>query len=85
MSHQNGSKKHSDDSETWGLCKNCKWWQIEPKDSVENLTMGLRIEEELQPFRLRVSGNSGCNCFMSGKVARAEGSGAAPPTAKVTR
>ena len=27
----------------WGLCKDCKWWQIEPKAAVKNLTMGLCI------------------------------------------
>jgi hypothetical protein len=69
----------------WGLCKDCKWWQIEPKAAIENLTMGLCIEEELQPYRLRVSGNSGCNRFLTGKPAHAEGSGAAPPTAQPTR
>jgi hypothetical protein len=50
------------DSE-WGLCKDCKWWQIEPKAAVENLTMGLCIDEKLQRFLVRVSGNSGCNRF----------------------
>jgi hypothetical protein len=69
----------------WGLCKDCKWWQIEPKAAIENLTVGLCIEEKLQSFRLRVSGNSGCNCFMPGKPARAEGSGEAPPRAQPTR
>ncbi len=69
----------------WGECKDCKWWQIEPDAVVANLTMGLCIDEELQPFLLRVSGNSGCNRFMPGEVARAEGSSVAPPTAKPTR
>ncbi|APW62700.1 hypothetical protein [Paludisphaera borealis] len=69
----------------WGLCKDCKWWQLEPEASVESLTLGLCIEEGLQEFRLRVSGNSGCNRFMSGKPARAKGSGEAPPTAKAVR
>ena len=69
----------------WGLCKDCKWWQIEPKASSENLTLGLCIDENLQAFHLRVSGNSGCDRFMAGKVARAEGSGEAPPTAVATR
>lgn len=69
----------------WGLCKDCKWWQIEPKGAIENLTMGECIDEQLQPFVLRVSGNSGCNRFDHGKPARAKGSGAAPPTAKPTR
>ncbi len=62
----------------WGLCKDCKWWQIEPKSNVENLTMGKCIEEKLQLFVLRVSGNSGCNRFMAGKPARAKGSSGAP-------
>jgi hypothetical protein len=69
----------------WGLCKDCKWWQIERQAAVENLTMGLCIDEDLQAFRLRVSGNSGCNRFMPGKAARAAGSSAAPPTAQPTR
>lgn len=69
----------------WGLCKDCKWWQIEPDGSIANNTMGLCIEEKLQPFRLRVSGNSGCNRFMAGKPAKAEGSSAAPPVAAASR
>src|SRR5437879_10896721 len=38
----------------WGLCKDCKWWQIEPRAAIEDLTLGLCIDEELQPFLLRV-------------------------------
>jgi hypothetical protein len=71
--------------ESWGLCKDCKWWQIEPHASPQNTTMGLCIDEKLQPFLLRVSGNSGCNRFLPGKPAKAAGSGNAPPTAKPTR
>jgi hypothetical protein len=71
--------------ENWGECKDCKWWQIEPGAAVANPTMGLCIDEELQPYRLRVSGNSGCNRFMAGKVARAQGSSTAPPKAQATR
>ena len=59
----------------WGLCKDCKWWQIEPDSHVANNTMGLCIDEKLQAFRLRVSGNSGCNRFMEGTPARSKGSG----------
>jgi len=33
----------------WGECKDCKWWQIEPGASVGNLTLGLCIDEKLQP------------------------------------
>ena len=71
--------------ESWGLCKDCKWFQIEPKGSPKNNTMGLCIDEKLQPFLLRVSGNSGCNRFMEGKPAKAAGSSKAPPEAKPTR
>jgi hypothetical protein len=69
----------------WGLCKECKWWQVELDSAVANTTMGQCIEEKLQPFRMRVSGNSGCNRFLPGKPARAEGSGEAPPTAEPMR
>ena len=71
--------------EQWGLCKDCKWWQIEPNDTVSDQTIGYCIDEELQPFRLSVSGNSGCNRFMPGTPARAKGSAAQPPTAAPTR
>lgn len=69
----------------WGLCKDCKWWQIEPHAHVTNVTLGLCIDEDLQEFQLRVSGDSGCNRFMPGEPARAEGSSGAPPTAKPQR
>jgi outer membrane protein W len=71
--------------DTWGLCKDCKWWQIEPDAAVNNLTLGLCVEEKLQPYSLRVSGISGCNRFKPGEPARAKGSGTAPPSAKPTR
>jgi hypothetical protein len=69
----------------WGLCKDCKWWQIEPGATIENLTMGECIEEKLQPYVMRVSGNSGCNRFMAGKPAKARGSSEIPPRAKAIR
>ena len=72
-------------SNEWGLCKDCKWWQIEPDASIRATTMELCIDEDLQRFTLRVSGNSGCNRFISGKPARAKGSSGRPPTAKPTR
>jgi hypothetical protein len=67
----------------WGLCKDCEWWQVEPDASLSNTTMGLCRVDDLQPFQLRVSGNSGCNQFSAGQPARAEGSGAAPPVAQL--
>jgi hypothetical protein len=72
-------------SSQWGECKDCKWFQIEPDASPADATMGLCIEEELQPFRLRVSGNSGCNRFVGGEVAHSKGSSCAPPVANATR
>lgn len=69
----------------WGLCKACKWYQIEPGATAGDRTMGLCIEEQLQEYRLRVSGNSGCTLFMSGKPAHAKGSSCKPPTAAPTR
>jgi hypothetical protein len=72
-------------NDTWGLCKDCKWWQIEPGASIQDATLGLCIDEDLQPFLLRVSGNSGCNRFMPGQPAYASGSSTAPPQAAPTR
>ncbi len=69
----------------WGECKDCKWFQIEPDAQAADHTLGLCIEEDLQPFRLRVSGNSGCNRFVPGEVAHAKGSSSAPPVAAPTR
>lgn len=73
------------DTNEWGLCKDCKWWQIEPDASIADTTMGLCIDESLQSFRLRVSGNSGCDVFVAGEPARAGGSSKRPPTATATR
>jgi hypothetical protein len=70
---------------SWGLCRQCKWWQIEPGASVANLTLGLCIDEKLQSYRLRVSGLSGCGRFQKGKPARAKGSSGQPPTAMPKR
>ncbi len=65
----------------WDLCKRCKWWQIEPDATIEDKTLGLCIDEDLQPYLLLVSGNSGCNKFMTGEPARAQGSASQPLTA----
>ena len=73
------------DNHEWGLCKDCKWFQIEPDAELGNDTMGECIDEQLQPFQLLVSGASGCNRFMAGKPARAAGSSAAPPIAAPVR
>jgi len=72
-------------NEQWGLCKDCRWWQLEPEAPVADRTTGLCIDEDLQPFQLLVSGDSGCNHFMEGEPARAEGSSSHPPTAAPVR
>ena len=69
----------------WGLCKDCKWWQIEPGAPIADRTMGLCIDEDIQRFLMRISGNGGCNKFMQGEPARARGSSDCPPTAQPTR
>ena len=72
-------------SATWGLCKDCKWWQIEPGAAIKSTTMGLCIDDDLYPYRIRISGNGGCNRFIEGKPARGKGSSGKPPTAKQMR
>ena len=69
----------------WGPCVSCKWWQIEPDSSTENNTMGQCIDEKLQPFLLRVSGNSGCNRYTHGEPAQRKGSSERPPSAEAAR
>jgi hypothetical protein len=87
MSHRNG--KHPNGSanghEDWGLCKDCKWWQIEPDAKVSDRAVGVCIEESLQEFRLRIAGNGGCTMFVAGKPARHEGSADKPPTRVAVR
>jgi len=69
----------------WGLCKDCKWWQIEPGAKVADHTVGMCIDEDLFPFLVSITGNGGCNKFMDGTPAVEKGSGAQPPTAKQSR
>ncbi len=73
------------ESTTWGLCQDCKWWQIEPGARVAPHTIGMCIDEDLLPFNIRIAGNGGCTHFMEGAPAHARGSSDAPPTAKATR
>ncbi|MCA9025303.1 MAG: hypothetical protein KDA86_08845 [Planctomycetaceae bacterium] len=72
-------------SDNWGQCLRCKWWQIEPDAAIEHQTTGLCIDEQLLPFRIRITGNGGCNRFMEGEPARAAGSSERPPVAEATR
>ncbi len=77
--------KHEQSSEQWGLCKSCKWWQIEPAAHAGDHTVGVCIEETLQHLRLRIAGNGGCNLFLAGEPAHQSGSSAKPPTTVATR
>lgn len=72
-------------SDSWGLCKSCKWWQIEPDANIEDQTVGTCIDEDIQPYQLRVTGLGGCNRYVSGKPARARGSSQKPPAAQPQR
>ncbi len=76
---------HNEKNADWGLCISCKWWQIEPDAKPEHLTAGYCIEEKLQPYQLRITGNGGCNRYLQGKPARAKGSSNKPPSATPTR
>ena len=49
------------------------------------LTAGYCIDEKLQPFQLRVTGNGGCDRYMEGSPGRGKGSSEKPPTAKPMR
>jgi hypothetical protein len=66
-------------SQNWGECKGCKYFEVEPDAKVGDRTMGLCVVQELESYRLRVSGNSGCTLFEHGKVAHAKGASEAPP------
>jgi len=69
----------------WGVCKECKWWQIEPDASIADQTVGYCIEQSLQKYQIRITGNGGCNMFTKGAPARAPGSSGKPPSADPQR
>lgn len=64
----------------WGVCRECKWWQVKPNHPTNNSTVGECIEEALLPFVLRVSGGSGCNRFIPNRSGVAESKQAPPPS-----
>lgn len=68
-----------DGKDSWGLCVECRWWQIEPQAIATHQTAGLCLEKSLRGFQLRVTGNSGCNRFMPGTTSRASGASQKPP------
>ena len=70
---------------TWGLCRECKWWQLEPGAKASPTTVGLCIDDKLFKYRIRISGVGGCTRFMEGKPAHAKGSSDQPPTAQPAR
>lgn len=70
---------------TWGLCMECQWWQVEPETRITQETVGVCIDEELQPYQLSIPGNGGCSRFERGTPARGTGSSHQPPTATPAR
>jgi hypothetical protein len=68
---------------TWGPCKTCKMWQIEPNDEIAGETVGVCIAEKLNKYQLRVSGDSGCNVYKEGEVKRRERSSETPPPEEI--
>ncbi len=68
------------DSSSWGQCKSCKMYQLEPGDEPSNNSIGVCIAEDLVEYQLRVSGNSGCNVYVEGKVKHKQGSSETPPS-----
>lgn len=76
---------HSSGNGGWGLCMECKWWQVEPNATVAKETVGFCIDENLQSFRLSITGNGGCNRFVQGAPARGSGSSRQPPEAIPSR
>ena len=76
---------HSSDKGDWGICMECQWWQVEPEAKIAHSTLGFCIDEDLQPYKLSIPGNGGCNRFAQGSPARGSGSSQQPPTAKPAR
>ena len=76
---------HTSQDGNWGLCRECKWWQIDPDATVSDHTVGVCIEESLHDFRLRIAGNGGCTMFVKGTPCRHEGSSEKPPTTVAVR
>lgn len=70
---------------TWGLCMECRWWQVEPGAKIAQPTLGVCIDEELQPYQLSIPGSGGCSRFAQGTPARGAGSSQQPPTATPAR
>lgn len=75
----------SDGEDNWGLCMECQWWQVEPEAKITHSTLGFCIDEDLQPYKLSIPGNGGCNRFAQGAPARGSGSSQQPPAATPAR
>ena len=59
--------------ETWGRCKECMYWQIEPDAEISASSLGTCGESKLAPFQLSVKGGCGCVAFMPGLPERRAG------------
>lgn len=71
------------DESSWGQCETCKMWQLEPETEPHANAVGVCIAEDLVQYQLRVSGNSGCNIYKSGKVKHKKGSSECPPSPSI--
>jgi hypothetical protein len=66
-------------NDNWGLCRACRWWQIEPDAAINEKTIGRCVEEHLVELQLSVMGHCGCSHFVEGRPLRVEGSSEQPP------
>ncbi|MBX3443831.1 MAG: hypothetical protein KF774_15590 [Planctomyces sp.] len=69
----------TDETLNWGMCVDCRWWQIEPQAIATHQTTGACREPDMSVVLLRVTGNSGCGKFASGAPSRSEGASGKPP------
>jgi|GEM_PF-2032679 len=66
-------------NDNWGLCRACRWWQIEPDAAINEKTIGRCVEEHLVELQLSIMGHCGCSHFVEGRPLRVEGSSEQPP------
>jgi hypothetical protein len=66
-------------NDNWGLCKACRWWQLEPEALPRAGTVGFCSEESRLPMLLSVTGTCGCSLFDEGKPGRLKGASEHPP------
>jgi hypothetical protein len=55
-------------ADDWGLCMDCKWWQIEPEVKIEPRTLDSALTRTCSRISCACPGDSGCNHFMAGEA-----------------